>query len=135
MNSVPVYFKEYNTVDKSGNNMNTPKSKVIEFTHKNGNKTMETVLTDEEAKEFTLDKFFTDWNPAEVAAQAEVDAANFDAEATYLVEKDGKFVALIKGTDLSSYSEGTIRKANARGGFGAAADLAIVTGIKSVAKC
>ena len=34
MNSVPVYFKEYNTVDKSGNNMNTPKSKVIEFTHK-----------------------------------------------------------------------------------------------------
>lgn len=133
MNSVPVYFKEYNTVDKSGNNMNTPKSKVIEFTHKNGNKTMETVLTDEEAKEFTLDKFFTDWNPAEVAAQAEVDAANFDAEATYLVEKDGKFVALIKGTDLSSYSEGTIRKANARGGFGAAADLAIVTGIKSVA--
>ncbi len=133
MNSAPVSYKEYNTVDKSGNGMNTPASNIIEFTHSTGNNTMETVLSAEEAQEYALDKFFTDWAPAAIAAQETVDIENFDPEAVYLVENNGAFVALVKGSALSAYTQGTVRKANARGGFGAAADLSLVTGIKNAA--
>ena len=133
MNSAPVSYKEYNTVDKSGNGMNTPASNIIEFTHSTGNNTMETVLSAEEAQEYALDKFFTDWNPAAIAAQETIDTENFDPEAVYLVENNGAFVALVKGSALSAYTQGTVRKANARGGFGAAVDLSLVTGIKNAA--
>ena len=133
MNSAPVSYKEYNTVDKSGNGMNTPASNIIEFTHSTGNNTMETVLSAEEAQEYALDEFFTDWNAAAIAAQETVDTENLDPEAVYLVENNGAFVALVKGSALSAYTQGTVRKANARGGFGAAADLSLVTGIRSAA--
>ena len=133
MNSAPVSYKEYNTVDKSGNGMNTPASNIIEFTHSTGNNTMETVLSAEEAQEYALDKFFTDWNPAAIAAQETVDTENLDPDAVYLLENNGACVALVKGSALSAYTQGTIRKANARGGFGAAADLSLVTGIKNAA--
>ena len=133
MNSAPVSYKEYNTVDKSGNGMNTPASNIIEFTHSTGNNTMETVLSAEEAQEYALDKFFTDWAPAAIAAQETINTENFDPEAVYLVENNGAFVALVKGSALSAYTQGTVRKANARGGFGAAADLSLVTGIKNAA--
>ena len=133
MNSAPVSYKEYNTVDKSGNGMNTPASNIIEFTHSTGNNTMETVLSAEEAQEYALDKFFTDWNPAAIAAQETVDTERLDPKAVYLVENNGAFVALVKGSALSAYTQGTVRKANARGGFGAAADLSLVTGIRNAA--
>ena len=133
MNSAPASYKEYNTVDKSGNGMNTPASNIIEFTHSTGNNTMETVLSAEEAQEHALDKFFSDWEPAAIAAQETIDTENFEPEAVYLVENNGAFVALVKGSALSAYTQGTIRKANARGGFGAAADLSLVTGIKNAA--
>ena len=133
MNSAPVSYKEYNTVDKSGNGMNTPASNIIEFTHSTGNNTMETVLSAEEAQEYALDKFFTDWDPAAIAAQETVDTERLDPEAVYLVENNGAFVALVKGSALSAYTQGTVRKANARGGFGAAVDLSLVTGIKNAA--
>lgn len=133
MNSAPVSYKEYNTVDKSGNGMNTPASNIIEFTHSTGNNTMETVLSAEEAQEYALDKFFTDWAPAAIAAQETIDTENFEPEAVYLVENNGAFVALVKGSALSAYTQGTVRKANARGGFGAAVDLSLVTGIKNAA--
>ena len=133
MNSAPVSYKEYNTVDKSGNGMNTPASNIIEFTHSTGNNTMETVLSAEEAQEYALDKFFTDWEPAAIAAQETINTENFDPEAVYLVENNGAFVALVKGSALSAYTQGTVRKANARGGFGAAADLSLVTGIRNAA--
>lgn len=133
MNSAPVSYKEYNTVDKSGNGMNTPASNIIEFTHSTGNNTMETVLSAAEAQEYALDKFFTDWNPAAIAAQETIDTENFEPEAVYLVENNGAFVALVKGAALSAYTQGTVRKANARGGFGAAIDLSLVTGIKNAA--
>ena len=133
MNSAPVSYKEYNTVDKSGNGMNTPASNIIEFTHSTGNNTMETVLSAEEAQEYALDKFFTDWNPAAIAAQETVDTDNYDKEAVYLVEDNGTFVALVKGSALSAYTQGTVRKANARGGFGEPSDLSVVTGIRNAA--
>ncbi|MDD6867841.1 MAG: hypothetical protein PUD61_10065, partial [Prevotella sp.] len=74
-----------------------------------------------------------DWNPAAIAAQETVDTKSIDPEAVYLVENNGAFVALVKGSALSAYKQGTVRKANARGGFGAAANLSLVTGIKNAA--
>lgn len=130
MNSAPVSYKEYNTVDLSGNGMDTPASNIIEFTHSTGNNKMETVLTEEEAQEYALDKFFTDWEPAVIAAQETAGAENFDAEAAYLIENNGEFVAIVKGSEISAYTEGTVRKANGRGGFGKPADLSVVTGVK-----
>ena len=131
MNSAPVSYKEYNTVDLSGNGMNTPTSNIIEFTHSTGNNKMETILTEEEAKEYTLDKFFTNWDPASIAAQATVETGELkiDAEAFYLIENNGEFIAIVKGSDISTYTTGTVRKANARGGFGEPIDISNVSAI------
>ena len=132
MNSAPVSYKEYNTVDLSGNGMNTPASNVIEFTHSTGNNKMETILTEEEAKEYALDKFFTDWNPAAIAAQETIEPRQIDAESMYLVENNGEFVAIVKGSDIASYTTGSVRKANARGGFGEPIDISAATAIKCI---
>ena len=132
MNSAPVSYKEYNTVDLSGNGMNTPASNVIEFTHSTGNNKMETILTEEEAKEYALDKFFANWNPAAIAAQETVVPGQIDAESMYLVENNGEFVAIVKGSDIASYTAGTVRKANARGGFGEPVDISAATAIKCI---
>ena len=132
MNSAPVSYKEYNTVDLSGNGMNTPASNVIEFTHSTGNNKMETILTEEEAKEYALDKFFANWNPAAIAAQETVVPGQIDAESMYLVENNGKFAAIVKGSDIASYTAGTVRKANARGGFGEPVDISAATAIKCI---
>lgn len=132
MNSAPVSYKEYNTVDLSGNGMNTPASNVIEFTHSTGNNKMETILSEEEAKEYALDKFFANWNPAAIAAQETVVPGQIDAESMYLVENNGEFVAIVKGSDIASYTAGTVRKANARGGFGEPVDISAATAIKCI---
>ena len=133
MNSVPVSYKEYNTVDNSGNGMNTPTSNVLTFTHKSGNSIkMETILTEEEAANYTVDKIFTSWDPVSIAAQATADKDNIDADAYYLVENNGEFVAIVKGSDVATYTEGTIRKANARGGFGEAVSLSGSDGIHNI---
>ena len=132
MNSAPVSYKEYNTVDLSGNGMNTPASNVIEFTHSTGNNKMETILTEEEAKEYALDKFFTDWDPAAIAAQETIEPGQLDAESMYLIENNGEFVAIVKGSDVATYTSGTVRKANARGGFGEPVDISAATAIKCI---
>lgn len=59
MNSAADGFFEYNTVDESGNVI-SPASKVIEFTHSNGNKKYETILTDAEAADYSKAKVFAD---------------------------------------------------------------------------
>lgn len=61
------------------------------------------------------------WDPATIAAQVEADPEAIDANAAYLVEDNGAFVAVVKGSELNNTYKGkTIRMANARGGFGAA---------------
>lgn len=124
INSDPVAYYEYNTIDKSGNGKNTPASNVLTFTK--ANTKMETVISADKAKEFSYDSFFkgSNWDPKSICAQQEV--GTIDAEAIYLVENDGKFVTLAKGSSLSGLSlEGcTLRKANARGGFGAPSSAA-----------
>ena len=61
------------------------------------------------------------WDAKAIAAQVKADAKNIDADAAYLVEDEGTFVAVVKGSQLSDDHKGkTIRQANARGGFGEA---------------
>ena len=60
------------------------------------------------------------WDAAAIAAQVTADPDAIEAEAAYLIEDDGAFVDIVKGSALSESHEGkTIRQANTRGGFGA----------------
>lgn len=130
INTDPAAYWEYNTVDKSGNGKNTPKSNVVTF--KKANTAMETVISADKAAEFSYDSFFkgANWDPKTICAQQEV--GDIDPESVYLIENGGKFVALAKGSALADMSlEGcTVRKANARGGFGEPSN--VPTGIEDL---
>lgn len=116
MNSAPRFFGEYNTNDLSGNGKNTPASNVL-TTSKGAN--FESVLTADQAAEYTLASIYGSWDPKTIAAQEEVDLDNCEEDALYLVEDEGEFVAILKGSDITKdFINMTIRKANARGGFG-----------------
>ena len=69
MNCSADKFVEFNSKDKEGNVI-TPVTNVLEFTHSNGNKKYETVLTADQATEYALEKVFPDWRPEEIAAQS-----------------------------------------------------------------
>lgn len=113
MNCAADKFVEYNTMDSNGKVI-SPSSKVIEFTHSSGNKKYETILTDEEAAEYAVDKVFPDWRPEEIASQVEYENGEDTTNNVYLV--DGKIYKgkLPEGLGLK------VRKANSRGGFGPA---------------
>ena len=134
--SVPAdRFVEYNTMDENGNVI-SPESLVLTFTKDDKQNTYETILTDEEAQGYALDKVFADWTPNEYAAQKELgmlrtgngnqitwDAA--DGAIAYAVFYDGKFAGMTTDTyydatesDMNKY---TVRAANSHGGFGKAA--------------
>lgn len=137
MNVAAYSFKEYKTMDANGNVI-SPASNIIEFTHPNNkdlNKKYETILTDEQAGQYTLDNIFGTWAPDEIAAQVtigEVSTSNgtlswnaVDGATAYAIFNDGEFVTITEGTtynvaegDASKYS---VRAANGRGGFGPAA--------------
>lgn len=59
MNSAADGFYEYNTLDEAGNVI-SPASNIINFTHATGNKKYETILTAEEAANYTKIKVFAD---------------------------------------------------------------------------
>ncbi len=61
------------------------------------------------------------WDAASIAAQVTANPKAIDADAAYLVEDNGAFVAVVKGSQLTAEHKGkTIRQANSRGGFGKA---------------
>lgn len=143
MNVVADKFVEYNTLNADGAVI-SPSSKTLTFTHSSGNKTMETIITAEEAAEYALDKVFTNWTPAVYATQQTVGdmTANdnvltwqaVESVTTYALFNNGKFVTLTNETsytvtdgDVSGY---TVRAANSMGGFGEASGT--TTGIGSV---
>ncbi len=111
MNCAADRFVEYNSMDTEGNRI-SPESNVLKFTHSSGDKEYETILTDEEAAGYAIDKVFPDWRPEEIAAQVTFNENEDVASNVYLV--DGKIYAgyLPTGTALK------VRKANSRGGFG-----------------
>lgn len=105
MNSKPRFFGEYNTVDLSGNGMNTPESNILKTSM---GAEFESVLPEDQAESFSYDSFFSGWDPKTIAAQVEEMPESKDG-LVYLV--DGKVTTTCP-------ESGTVRIANSRGGFG-----------------
>ncbi len=126
MNALPELFGEYYSVNSDGANV-TPESNNVTFVLNSTEKTMETVLTADQAAAYTMEYTLGDW-----AATAKADATQavcekewteLEADAIYMAECEGMFVMLLKGSEISQLMvyDGktyTLRKANARGGFG-----------------
>ena len=118
-------FVEYNTHLADGTVL-TPESNKVEFVDtKDGNakQTLETVISAEGAALRTMEETLGDWaaQAKEDAKQAEAeDLANIDPNGIYLIEcGESQAPYLVKGPE--AWPEGcnyTVRKANARGGFG-----------------
>ncbi|MCF0208977.1 MAG: hypothetical protein HUK07_05960, partial [Bacteroidaceae bacterium] len=135
MNSAADKFVEYNSMDTNGNCI-SPASNILNFTHSTGNKQYETILTAAEAAEYSLDKVFPDWNPAEQAAQVVIANAptisdnilSWDAingATAYAIFKDNVIQAIVPAStttydisDTDASAVWTLRAANSRGGFG-----------------
>ena len=132
-------FGEYNTHLADGTVL-TPASNVVTFVDtKSGNATkdIETVLSAEQAAAYTMEYTLGDWaaTAAADATQAVCDLLNIDPEGIYLIEYGGSDCEIQKG---STFSPGlgvpfTVRKANARGGFGLKAGETPKEGIENTA--
>lgn len=134
MNVPADRFVEYNTMDKDGK-MISPESLVLTFTKDNKKNTFETILTEEEAKNFALDKVFTNWTPAEYTGQKALGVLRCEGEnrlawdavegaTAYAIFNGDRFVGMTTSTsyeitegDIKNYS---VRAANEHGGFGEA---------------
>lgn len=120
-------FGEYNTHLADGTIL-TPASNVVTFVDpKNGNATrdIETILTAEGAAAYTMEYTLGEWAATAKAdaTQAVCDLKNIEDEAIYLVETLNGNAELMLGSQLKEEvfpedSGITVRKANARGGFG-----------------
>lgn len=125
MNVAAYRFKEYMTMDAEGN-VTTPESHVMNFTHSTGNYEYETVMTEEEAAQYTLENIYGEWAPDLTAAQVVATAEDFAApEGTYLV--DGEIYVNEFPADAQ-----LVRKANSRGGFGPAVQYDAPVSIEQV---
>ncbi len=109
INVVPGKFGEFATTNSVGN-ISTPESNKIQFVGKSENKELETVLTADEAAQYTIANIFGEWAPEKVAAQE--------------TDKDNGTIFLVNGKITTVRpTEGKYRIANARGGFGPVIDL------------
>lgn len=117
MNVAAGKFMEYGNMDKDGK-ITTPASNIVNFTHSSGNKKYETVLTAEEAAQYTVANIYGAWGPDAICAQ------ETDVTKGTLFLVDGKITTTLP-------SEGTVRIANGRGGFGPAVN-ANSNNIKSI---
>ena len=141
MNVVAKNFFEYNTLDEDGKVI-SPAENIVKFTKDKEVSEYNTIITAEKAAEFSLDKVFTNWKPADLATQKSASAATesngklvWEGDAKmYIVLKDGKFFAMTteKSLDLAGATGSwSVRAANEMGGFGQM--TSIVTGIKNIA--
>ena len=141
MNAVAKNFFEYNTVDENGKVI-SPAENIVKFTKDKEVSEYNTIITAEKAAEFSLDKVFSNWKPADLTSQKVIAGATenngklaWEGDAQmYIVLKDGKFFALTaeKSLDIAG-ATGTwsVRAANEMGGFGKMTSVA--TGIKNIA--
>ena len=123
-------FGEYNTHLEDGTVL-TPASNVVTFMDEKSNnatRDIETILSADSAAKLTMAYTLGDWaaQAEEDAMQAECDLENIEDEGIYLVEALNGNAELMLGSKLKGevFPEGsgiTVRKANARGGFGKAA--------------
>ena len=105
MNQYPATaFVEYNTMDEDGNVV-SPESYIVTFTAGKSDATnpdFETILSEEQAAAFALDKVFTDWTPAELAKQVETDpkAELEDGTITWTAVDGATVYAIYDGEEL-----------------------------------
>jgi hypothetical protein len=127
---------EYNTMDATGNNI-TPSENIVTFTKKNT--TMNTILDATALETYSIQNVLGEWAATAQAEtqQVEAPAARFEngnivweavAGATaYAIFKGDALVAVTTETSILAENDTksiyTIRSANARGGFGAAAEV------------
>lgn len=124
MNALPEFFGEYNSVDKDGNVV-SPASNNVTFVLNSEEKQMETILTAEQAAAYTMEYTLGAWaeTAKNDAEQAVCDMENIEDGAIYLVEAPNGNAELMTGAQLKEEvfpedADITVRKANARGGFG-----------------
>lgn len=142
MNVAADKFVEYNTMDANGNVV-SPASNVLKFTKDKTTNEMETILTAEQASEYTLENIFPTWTPDKDAQQLTTgllkvsdNTLSWDAvegAKAYAVFRNGKFVSMTGSCEYAitdgSADEYTVRVANAMGGFGNSSST--TTGISS----
>lgn len=135
MNVPADKFVEYNTMDASGKVI-SPESWELTFTKDSKSNTFETILTDEQAAEYDIDKVFANWTPDEYAAQKQMGllrgegtTLTWDAvegAKAYAVFFDGQFIGMTSTNSMSfafevidpTFEGYTVRAANEYGGFG-----------------
>ena len=135
------HIGEYGTKNANGENI-TPASNNKEFYRGTEKQTYETILTADEAAVYTMEYTLGSWASTAEAeakqAECEKTAAEFEPNGIYLVEGDGAFAGIILGSefmDKFAVYDGvnyTVRKANARGGFGKPAKGGEEEGIEDV---
>ena len=142
MNVYAKEFVEYNTMDEAGNVV-SPATHIMTFV-KGESVTYETILSAEQAAEFTVEKVFPDWRPEILAVQADapqcktetgtITWAPVEGAIAYAVFADGKLEAITPETSHAAAGNGiyTVRSINSMGGMGVAAN-ADASGIVSVA--
>ena len=116
-------FGEYNTHLADGTVL-TPESNVVTFVDtKSGNATqnIETVLSAEAAAVYTMEYTLGAWaaTAAADAAQAVAETETLEADGIYLIEYEDH-CEIVKGSEFAPLQgvDHSVRKANARGGFG-----------------
>ena len=123
-------FGEYNTHLADGTVL-TPSSNEVTFIDKSPStetQIKETILSEGQVNVRTIANTLGEWGATAVAdatqAVCEPTAEEFEPNGIYLVEANGEFQAIIRGSefmDRFALNDGvtyTVRKANARGGFG-----------------
>lgn len=80
LRSVDNLFYEYHTTDANGNDI-TPKTNVVTFVCKGDTSRHETILTDEEAKRFSLKAIYPDWRPEKLIRKLNKQADKRKAKA------------------------------------------------------
>ena len=146
MNVAADKFVEYNSVDTEGNVV-SPASNIVTFTKDATKNEMETILTAEEATEYTLDKVFPDWTPAAIAAQKTVENVSLadntltwgavEGAAAYAIISNGEVIAIVDAATTSyavsdANASYAVRAANEMGGFGEAVAAGSGTAIRNL---
>ncbi len=136
MNVAAKEFVEFNTKDANGNVI-SPASHVVKFIKGDNVNEMETILTADQAAEYSVDKVFPDWKPADLCVQVAAPKASLsngmitweavDGASAYALFKNGELAGVV--TEGNSYAAADpeanwqIRSANAQGGLGVAAHV------------
>lgn len=144
MNVVANKFVEYNTMDESGT-VTSPPSNKLKFTKDTNVNEMETILTSDEAAAYALDKVFTNWSPADLAAQKAMGELTLkDGTITWAAVDGAKCYAVFKNDVFQAFTSNTtysvddvtatyaVRAANEMGGLGEAATVTGTDGINNI---